>query len=53
MSISPRLLERRRQAALVETFGACTAEYIQLLRFKQMELEDEIGVLKTELEKRK
>lgn len=51
--ISPRLLERRRAAALVEGFGACTAEYIQLLRFKQMELEDEIGALKIELEKKK
>ena len=51
--ISLRLLERRRQAALVEGFGACTAEYIQLLRFKQMELEDEIGTLKIEVEKHK
>ena len=50
--ISPRLLERRRQAALVEGFGACTAEYIQLLRFKQMELEDEIGALKAQLERK-
>ena len=50
--ISPRLLERRRAAALVEGFGACTAEYIQLLRFKQMELEDEIGALKTQLERK-
>lgn len=51
--ISPRLLERRRNAALVEGHGACTAEYIQLLRFKQMELEDEIGALKIELERKK
>lgn len=51
--ISPRLLERRRAAALTEGFGACAAEYIQLLRFRQMELEDEIGTLKIELEKRK
>ncbi len=50
--ISPCRLERRRAAALVEGFGVCTAEYIQLLRFKQMELEDEIGALKAQLERK-
>jgi hypothetical protein len=53
MTVNPRLLERRRTAALIEGFGSVTAEYIQLLRFRIMELEDEIEALKYEMEKHK
>ena len=50
--ISLRLLERRRKAALVETFGPCTDEYIRLLRFHIIELSDELERVREMLEKR-
>ena len=51
--IQPRTLDRKRKAALIEGFGPCTDEYIQLLRYKQLELESELERVRELLEKRK
>lgn len=50
--ISARLIERRRKAALVETFGPCTNEYITLLCFHILELTQELERVREILEKK-
>jgi len=54
MTISPRLLERRRKAALVETggFKPCTTEYVNLLQFRIIELQQEVEQLTEMLERK-